>query len=70
MQSVSQVLFSTLALNEAFQDLKCLLVARLDSLRIMKNIALVIGEYKLVVDAMLASLASYLEANGEKYRCY
>ena len=58
MQFLSQVLFSTLALNKHFQDLKCLLVTRLDSLRIMKNIALVIGEHKLVVDAVLASLAS------------
>ena len=57
MQFLSQVLFSTLALNKIFQDLKCLLVTRLDSLRIVKNIALVIGEHELVIDAVLASLA-------------
>ena len=67
MQSVSQVLFSTLALNETFQDHMCLLVTRLDSSRIVKNIALVIGKYKLIVDAMLASLASCLKATDEKY---
>ena len=65
MQSLSQALFSTLALNETFQDLKCLLVSCFDSLRIVKNIALVIGEYELVVDAVLASLASCLAATDE-----
>ena len=67
MQFVSQDLFSTLALNEIFQDLKCLLVTCFDSLRIVKNIALVIGEYELVVDAVLASLVSCLEATDEKH---
>ena len=57
MQFLSQVLFSTLALNKIFQDHKCLFITRLDSLRIMKNIALVIGEHELVIDAVLASLA-------------
>ena len=57
MQFLSQVLFFTLASNKIFQDLKCLLVTRLDSLRIVKNIALVIGEHELVIDAVLASLA-------------
>ena len=67
MQSVSQVLFSTLALNETFQDHKFLLVTHLYSWRIVKNIALVIGKYNLVVDAVLASLASCLDATDEKY---
>ena len=58
MQSVLQALFSTLALNEIIQDRKCLLVTRLNSLRFMKNIALVVGKHKLVIDAVLASLAS------------
>ena len=70
MQSVLQSFFSTLAPNEFSQNLEFLFITGLYSLRIVKNIALVIGEYKLVVDAMLASLASYLEANGEKYRRY
>ena len=67
MQFVSEALFSTFALNKVFQDLKCLLVTRLDSLRIVKNIALVTGKHKLVVDAVLASLASCLEATDEMY---
>jgi hypothetical protein len=58
VQFVSQTPFSTLALNEVFQGLDFLFVAGLDSLRIVKNIALVIGEHKFVVDAVLASLAS------------
>ena len=67
MQFLSQVLFFTLASNKIFQDLKFLLVTRLDSLRIVKNIALVTGKHKLVVDAVLASLASCLEATDEMY---
>ena len=70
MQFVSQFVFSTLALDEFFQDLEFLFITGLYSLRIMKNIALVIGEHKLVVDAVLASLTSCLEATEEKYRCY
>ena len=58
MQFLSQVLFFTLASNKIFQDLKFLLVTRLDSLRIVKDITLVIGKDELVVDAVLASLAS------------
>ena len=57
MQFVSQSIFSTLALNKIFQDLESLLVARLDSLGIVKDITGVIGEYKFVIDAVLASLA-------------
>jgi hypothetical protein len=66
VQSVSQSLFSTLAPNEFSQDLEFLFVARLDSLRIMKNITLVIGEHKLTVDAVLASLVPCLEVAKEK----
>ena len=58
MQSVSKTLFSTLASNKIFQDLKFLLITRLYSLGIVKNIAPVIGKHDLVVDAVLASLAS------------
>jgi hypothetical protein len=70
MQPVSQTLFSTLALNEFFQGFELLFVAGLDSLRIVKNITLVIGEHKCVVNAVLASLVSCLEATKEKYCCY
>ena len=56
MQFVLQTLFPTLALNKIFQDLKFLLVAGLDSLRIVKNVTFVIGEDKLVVNPVLASL--------------
>ena len=71
MQFVSQSLFSTLASNEFFQDLEFLFVTCLDSLRIVKNITLMIGEHKLVVDPVLASLAPCLEAaTDEKYHRY
>jgi hypothetical protein len=66
MQFVSQTLFSTLASNKIFQDLEFLLITCLYSLGIVKNITLVIGEDKLVVDAVLASLASCLEATEDK----
>ena len=58
MQSVSKTLFSTLASNKIFQDLEFLLITRLYSLGIVKNITPVIGKHDLVVDAVLASLAS------------
>ena len=70
MQFLLQSLFSTLASNKIFQNLKFLLITRLDSLGIVKNIALVIGKHKLVIDAVLASLASCLEATDEKHCCY
>ena len=67
VQFVSQSLFSTLASNKIFQDLESLLIARLYSLGIMKNIARVIGKYYFVVDAVLASLASCLVENRHKH---
>ena len=70
MQFVSQPLFFTLALNEFFQDLEFIDATRLYSSRIVKNITLMIGEHKLVVDAVLAPLDPYLEATEEKYHCY
>ena len=70
MQFVSQSLFSTLALNELFQDLEFLYATRLYSPRIVKNITFMIGEDKLVVDRVLASLDPCLEATEEKYHCY
>jgi hypothetical protein len=70
MQPVSQTLFSTLAPNEFFQGFELLFVASLDSLRIVKNITLMIGEHKCIVDAVLASLVSCLEATEEKNCCY
>ena len=68
MQFVFKALFSTLAPNECSQDLEFLFVTSLDSLRIVKNITLVIGEDKLVVDPVLASLALWSETTEEKYR--
>ena len=70
MQFVSQSLLSTLALNELFQDLEFIYAARLYSSRIMKNITLMIGEHKLVVDPVLASLDLCLETTVEKFHCY
>ena len=67
MQFILQTLFSTFAPNEFFQGLKFLFVTGLDSLRIVKNITCVIGEDKLIVDPVLASLPSCLEATNEKF---
>ena len=69
MQSVSQTIFSTLTPNEFFQGLEFLLITRLYSLGIMKDITPVVGKHNLVVDVVLASLASCLEAT-EEIRCY
>ena len=70
MQSVSQSLFSTLASNEFLQNPEFLYTTRLNSARIVENVSLMIGEHKLVVDGVLASLAPYLEATEEKYYCH
>ena len=58
MQFVLQSLFSTLTSNKISQGLEFLFVTSLDSLGIMKNVTLVIGEHKFVIDPVLASLAS------------
>ena len=57
MQSVSQSLLSTLAFNEFLQNPKFFYATRLDSPRIVKNVTVMIGEDKFVVDIVLASLA-------------
>ena len=67
VQFVFQAAFSTLASNKIFQYLESLLIACFNSLRIVKNITLVIGEHNLVVDAVLASLASCLVENRHKH---
>ena len=65
MQFVSQFLFSALASNEIFQDLKFVNATRLDSLRIVKDIARVIGENDFVVDLVLAPLAPWLARGNQ-----
>ena len=67
MQFVSQSPFFTLASNKILQDLESLLITRLYSLRIVKNITPVIGKHNLIVDAVLASLVSCLEETDERY---
>jgi hypothetical protein len=59
--------FSTLATNEFSQSLELLCTTRLDSARIVKNVARMIGEHKFIVDVVLASLARCQWANEEKY---
>jgi hypothetical protein len=56
MQSILQLPSPTLASNEFLQYPEFLCATRLDSPRVVKNVTLMIGEHKLVVDAMLASL--------------
>jgi hypothetical protein len=70
MQPIAQLVFSTLAPNEFLQNLEFLFATRLDSPRIVKNVARMIGEHKFVVDRVLASLAPCLEATEEKYFCH
>jgi hypothetical protein len=48
---------STLVTNEFSQSLEFLCATRLDSARIVKNIARMIGEHKFIVDVVLASLS-------------
>ena len=67
MQFVLQSPFSTLSSNKCFQDLEFILITRLYSLGIVKNITQVIGKHNLVVDAVLASLASSLEETDQNY---
>ena len=71
MQFVSQTIFFTLALNKFVQDLKFLPITGLYSLGIVKNITRVIGKHNLVVDVLIASLASWLErGNRREIRCH
>jgi hypothetical protein len=44
-------------MNEFFQNLEFFCATRLDSTRIVKNVTLMIGEHKFVIDGVLASLA-------------
>ncbi len=62
MQSGSQSPFSTLASNELLQNPKFLYTARLNSARVVKHVARMIGEYEFVIDRVLASLALCSEA--------
>ena len=64
MQFVSQFLLFALASDEIFQDLEFVNATRLDSLRIVKDIARMIGEHKFVIDLMLAPLAPLLTSSN------
>ena len=66
MQSITQLPFSTLVSNEFLQTFE-LLYATIISARVVKNIMIVIGEYKFVVNVVLAWLAPCLEVTEEKY---
>ena len=70
MQSVSQVPFSTLALNEFLQNLEFFSATTLDSPRIVKNVTVIIGEDKFVVDIVLASLSLCSKATEDMYYYY
>ena len=67
MQFVSQFFLATLALNEFFQNLEFFYATRLDSTRIVKDVARMIGEHKFIVDGVLASLRPRLRAYDEEY---
>ena len=66
MQSRAQSPLSTLASNEFLQDPEFLCATGFDSARIVKNVAPMIGEYKFIVDTVLASLVLGLEATEER----
>ena len=67
MQSVSQLFLSALATNEFSQSLEFICATALDSARIVKNVTLMIGEHKFIVNGVLASLARFQWANDERY---
>ena len=67
MQFISQSSFAALALNEVFQNLEFFYATRLDSTRIVKDVACMIGEHKFIVDGVLASLSSRLGGNEDEY---
>ena len=67
MQSVLQVPFTTLASNKFLQNFEFLRATRFDSTRIVKNVAIMIGEHKFVVDAVFASLTPCSEVAEETY---
>ena len=54
-------------MNELSQYLEFLFATALDSARIVKNVTLMIGEHKFIVDGVLASLVAQCQwANKEK----
>ena len=62
--------FFTLASNELLYNLEFLCATRFDTTRIVKNVTLMIGEHKFVVDLVLASLALCSDVIEEKYCCH
>ena len=67
MQSRNQFPLFMPVLNEFLQNLEFLIATRLDSARVVKNVAFMIREHEFVVDGVLASLVPCLEATKEKY---
>ena len=67
MQPVSKSPFFTPVSNEVLQNVEFLYITRFDSPRIVKNVTLMVGEHKFVVDVVLASLAPCSEITEEKY---
>ena len=59
--------FYTPALDEFLQNTEFVCASRLDSARVVKNVATMIGEHKFVLDGVLASLTPSLETTEEKY---
>ena len=58
--------FYTLALDEFLQNPEFVCAARLDSARVVKNVATMIGEHKFVLDGVLASLTPSLERQPKR----
>ena len=65
MQSIHQPSFPTFASDKLLQNLEFFCATALDSTRIVKNIALMIGEYEFVIDRVLASLVLLLDNRRE-----
>jgi hypothetical protein len=67
MQSTTQLLFFALVLNEFLQNSKFLCATRLDSARIVKNVARMIEEHEFIVDTVLSPLEPCSEAAEVKH---
>ena len=67
MQLVSYLVISTLTTNEFSQYLEFLCATGLETAGIVKDVTRMIGEQKLIVDGVLASLARRQWANEAKY---
>ena len=70
MQSVLGSHLSSPLLNKLPNNSQFLVATCLESARIMKNVAGIIGEHKFIIDIVLATLAQGSGTAGAKYECH